>query len=244
MVELSIILPAYNEGKRIGVTIEKILDYFHSRNTSFEIIVVDDGSKDKGGEIFEDFSKKYPKVKILRHRTNLGKGATVKTGILEAKGDYIFFSDADLSTPIEEIEKLLRGVKEEGYDIAIGSRGLPDSKILVPQPWYRQCIGRFFPWLVRFIVFQDIKDTQCGFKLFKKDVARELFSLQRITGFSFDVEILYLAKKRGYRVKEIPVVWSDSPGSKVRILRDSFLMLKDLLRIRFIHVKKIAGSGN
>ena len=236
--ELSIIIPAYNEGKKMRVTLEKILGYFWSRNASFEIIVVDDGSEDKGGEIVGDFSKKYPEVKILRHRTNLGKGAAVKTGVLEARGDYILFSDADLSTPIEEIEKLLMEVKEKEYDIAIGSRGLPDSKTVVFQPWYRRWVGRFFPRLVHLLVFKDIKDTQCGFKLFKKDVARKLFSSQRITGFSFDVETLYLAKKRGYRIKEIPVIWSDSTGSKVRILRDSFFMLKDLLRIRFTHKKR------
>lgn len=236
--QLSVVIPAYNEGKRIESTLEKILDYFRGQKTSFEIIVVDDGSKDRGGEIFRSFSKNYPEVKILRHRINLGKGAAVKTGVLEAKGDYILFSDADLSTPIEEVEKLLLGVKEEEHDIAIASRGLPGSKIVVSQPWYRQLVGRFFPLLVHLLVFKDVKDTQCGFKLFKRDVARELFSSQKITGFSFDVETLYLAKKRGYRIKEVPVVWFNSRESQVRILRDSFLMLKDLWRIRLTHKKR------
>jgi len=237
--ELSIVIPAYNEAKRIGSTLEKVLDYFRGQNASFEIIVVDDGSKDKTDGIVRGFSKNYPEVKILRHRTNLGKGAAVKTGVFEAKGDYILFSDADLSTPIEEIEKLLLELKEKRYDIAIGSRGVPGSKIVVSQPWYRQWVGKFFPLLVHFLIFKDIRDTQCGFKLFKEDVARELFSSQKIRGFSFDVEIIYLAKRRGCRVKEVPVVWCNSRESRVRILRDSFLMLKDLLRIRFIYKKRL-----
>jgi len=238
-MELSIIIQAYNEAKRIGSTLEKMLGYFRSQNASFEIIVVDDGSKDKTDGIVRDFIRNHPEVKILRHRINLGKGAAVKTGVLEAQGDYILFSDADLSTPIKEIEKMLLELKEKRYDIAIASRGVPGSKIAVSQPWYRKWVGRLFPLLVHLIVFKDIKDTQCGFKLFKKDVARKLFSSQRITGFSFDVEIIYLAKKRSYRIKEVPVVWSNSRESRVRILRNSFLMLKDLLRIRFIHKKRL-----
>ncbi|MFN4227553.1 MAG: dolichyl-phosphate beta-glucosyltransferase [Candidatus Ratteibacteria bacterium] len=231
-MEISIIVPAYNEEKRILKTIEKIYKYFAEKNLDFEIIVVDDGSKDKTIEVVEELSKDKKEVKILKHPKNMGKGAAVRTGVLNSSGDLILFTDADLSTPIEEFEKLKKKI-EEGYDIAIGSRGLKDSKIVIPQPFYRRIIGKIFPLLVRLLVIKDFKDTQCGFKLFKKEAGKKIFSQLKTNGFAFDVEVLARAKKEGYKIAEVGVVWYNSPRSSVKIFKDSFKMFFSLLKIRF-----------
>jgi len=161
----------------------------------------------------------------------MGKGAAVKTGILNAKGELILFTDADLSTPIEEFEKLKKEI-ENGYDIAIGSRGLKDSKIVIPQPFYRRMVGRIFPLLVRLLVINDFKDTQCGFKLFKKETGKKIFSQLKTDGFAFDVEVLARGKKENFKIAEVGVVWYNSPCSSVKIFRDSFRMFISLLKIR------------
>ncbi|MCM8767179.1 MAG: glycosyltransferase family 2 protein [Candidatus Omnitrophica bacterium] len=230
-MEISIVIPAYNEEKRILKTIEKIYKYFKNKNYDFEIIVVDDGSKDKTFEIVEKFAKNKKEIIILKHPKNLGKGAAVRTGVLSASGNFILFTDADLSTPIEEFEKLKEKI-ENGYDIAIGSRGLKDSKIVIPQPFYRRIIGKIFPILVRLIVIKDFKDTQCGFKLFKKEQGKKIFSQLKTGGFAFDVEVLAKAKKEGYKIAEVGIVWYNSPRSSVRILKDSFRMFFSLLKIK------------
>jgi len=224
-MEISIIIPAYNEERRILPTLEKVYGYFsEKRKMDFEIIVVDDGSKDNTEKVIKNFAKdKFERVKLIKHRKNKGKGAAVKTGVLEARGDLILFTDADLSTPIEEFEKLKKTI-ERGYDIVIGSRGLPESKIVVPQPWYRRYIGRLFPLFVRLIVMKNIRDTQCGFKMFKKKIAKELFANLETSGFAFDVEI--------YSVKEIPIIWINSPASKVTFLKGPIKMLKDLFKMK------------
>ncbi|MCM8802723.1 MAG: glycosyltransferase family 2 protein [Candidatus Omnitrophica bacterium] len=231
-MEISIIIPAYNEEKRILKTIEKVYKYFKEKKLDFEIIVVDDGSKDKTVEVVNEFLKEKNEIKILKHEKNMGKGAAVKTGVLNASGDLILFTDADLSTPIEEFEKLKKKI-EDGYDIAIGSRGLKESKIVIPQPFYRRIIGKIFPLLVRLIITNDFRDTQCGFKLFKREVAKKIFSQLKTEGFAFDVEILARAKKYGYKIAEVGIVWYNSPHSSVRIFKDSFIMLFSLLKIRF-----------
>ncbi|MCX7917396.1 MAG: glycosyltransferase family 2 protein [bacterium] len=230
-MEISVIIPAYNEEKRILKTLEKIYKYFKDRNYNFEIIVVDDGSQDSTVKIVDEFSKDKKQVKILRHSKNMGKGAAVKTGILNAIGDLILFTDADLSTPIEEFEKLKKSI-ENGFDIVIGSRGVKESKIVVPQPWYRRIIGRVFPLLVRLLVIRDFKDTQCGFKLFKKEPAKKIFNGLKTTGFAFDVEVLARGKKEGYKIAEVGVVWYNSFYSSVKIFNDSFKMFFSLLKIR------------
>ncbi|MCM8808903.1 MAG: glycosyltransferase family 2 protein [Candidatus Omnitrophica bacterium] len=230
-MEISIVIPAYNEEKRILKTIERIYKYFKNKNYDFEIIVVDDGSKDKTFEIVEKFAKNKKEIIILKHPKNLGKGAAVRTGVLSASGNFILFTDADLSTPIEEFEKLKEKI-ENGYDIAIGSRGLKDSKIVIPQPFYRRIIGKIFPILVRLIVIKDFKDTQCGFKLFKKEQGKKIFSQLKTGGFAFDVEVLAKAKKEGYKIAEVGIVWYNSPRSSVRILKDSFRMFFSLLKIK------------
>lgn len=232
-MDISIVIPAYNEGSRIIPTLEKVYGYFTSTEMKFEIIVVNDGSKDNTAEIVNRFSGNHPGVRVLRHKQNKGKGAAVRTGVLDAKGDLILFSDADLSTPIEEFEKLKKAM-DDGYDVAIGSRGLPDSKIVISQPWYRRYVGKGFPYLVRLIVMKDFRDTQCGFKLFRKEAGRALFSSLKTEGFAFDVEILYRAVKENWKIKEAPVLWINSSDSKVSLLNAPFKMFLALLKIRRI----------
>ncbi len=237
-MDISVIIPAYNEQDRIVTTLNKIYKYLKQNKFKFEIIIVDDGSADRTNEIAESFAKDNKEIRLLRHEENKGKGASVRTGVLSANGTYILFSDSDLSTPIEELDKLLFWVKNNNYDIAIASRGLPDSNIVIPQPWYRRLTGRFFPIMVRLVVTNKFSDTQCGFKLFKKDAAREIFREQKITGFAFDVEILYKALKNNYKIKEVPVIWINSASSKVAMLKDPMKMLKDLFKIKFSRPNK------
>jgi dolichyl-phosphate beta-glucosyltransferase len=194
--------------------------------------VVDDGSTDQTALVAEQSFPSWPGFTVLRNPENRGKGFSVKRGVLQARGRYILFSDADLSTPIQELEKLLAAI-EDGYDIAIASRAHRESNVCVHQPWYRKMMGRIFNKLVRLFAVSGISDTQCGFKCFKRQAARVIFQQQRLNGFSFDVELLYLAQKAGYSIKELPVVWINSPLSRVRPLHDSFHMLVDLWRIRW-----------
>ena len=230
-MELSIIIPAYNEASRLPNTLEKIVLYLREKGASFELIVVDDGSKDNTAEIVLQTSKQYPETRLVRSERNYGKGYAVRKGVLEAEGEYILFTDSDLSTPITELPSLWHALTEEGFDIAIGSRGVPEAHILVCQPWYRSIFGQFYPFFVHLLVMNDFCDTQCGFKLFRRNAAYRLFSLLKTKGFSFDVEILLRAKTSGYRVKEVPVVWSNSRESKVVLWRDPFRMLKELILI-------------
>ena len=225
---LSVIIPTYNEEERIGGTLKKIAVYLSRQNYPYEIIVVDDASSDKTVKIIEDSGEK---IVLLRNKRRRGKGYGVRQGVLSATGDFVLFSDADLSTPIEESEKLLSWLKK-GYHLAIGSRRLPDSEIPIPQPFLRRLMGKIFNLLVRIFVVRGFRDTQCGFKCFEKKTANFLFGRQRLSGFCFDVEILYLAKKFKKRVKEVPVRWLNSPVSKIGPLKHSFLMLLDLFRIK------------
>jgi len=229
---LSIVIPTYNEEKRIGLTLQKIQEYLEKQDYNYEIIVVDDGSKDNTWELLKETAQQNEEIYIMRNGENKGKGYSVKKGVLQSHGEYILFSDADLSTPIEEAEKLLSSLLARECDIAIGSRGLSDSDIQIPQPWYRRTMGRIFNLLVQIIVMRGIKDTQCGFKCFRRRVVYEIFPKQRINGFSFDVEILYIARKYHYRIKEIPVRWFNSPFSHVHPIRSSLEMFLDLIKIK------------
>lgn len=229
---LSIVIPAYNEENRIGESLRKINDYLKTQNYEYEIIVVDDGSKDRTVEILMEYSNKISHLKILNNNHNQGKGYSVKKGIFKSKGDIILFTDADLSTPIEEIDKLL-GCFNKGYHIAIGSRALPDSDIKIYSAWYRQLMGKTFNKIIRLVLNLDYYDTQCGFKCFQRAAALEVFESLQLNGFSFDVEALYIAKQRGLKVKEVPVCWYNSPESKVKLIRDSSRMFWDILKIRF-----------
>ena len=232
---LSVIIPAYNEEARIESTLSAIHEYFKSKEYDYEVIVVDDGSTDKTylklqqNELFEK-----DRFKIIKNDGNKGKGYSIKRGILSSKGEYVLVSDADMSTPIREINKLF-GYTKEGFDIVIGSRSVKDSSVLIPQPWYREKMGKTFNLFVKLLLLKDFNDTQCGFKLFKGDVAREIARDLKINGFCYDVEALYSAKKKKYRIKEVGVTWNNSPQSKVNIFGSSVEMFVDLLRIKRLY---------
>ncbi|MBT4824364.1 glycosyltransferase family 2 protein [Candidatus Woesearchaeota archaeon] len=228
-MEISVIIPAYNEEKRIEPTLKKVINYLDNNFDKYEIIVVDDCSTDNTYKIVSRYKKNN--VKILRNEINKGKGYSVKRGILNVKYSLVLFSDSDLATPIEELEKFINYIKT--YDIIIASRNLKESDIKIKQPMYRQLMGKTFPLLVNLIALRGFKDTQCGFKLFKTDVAKKIVSLQTFERFSFDVEILFIAKKLRYKIKEAPVIWIDKEGSKVNPIKDSIKMLIDLFKIRY-----------
>lgn len=229
--KVSVIIPAFNEERRLPATLGKIHTYFENKDCPYEVLVVDDGSTDNTAEQIRDYIKKHNSTRLIRNGMNKGKGYSVKNGFLQANGEYLLFSDADLSTPIEEIDKFSAYLRE-GYDVAIGSRGLKESDIQVHQPWYREMMGKAFNILVRLLSIRDFKDTQCGFKCFTREAALEICKRQRMERFSFDVEMLYIAKKLGYKVKEVPVRWVNEPETRVKAIRDSANMFFDLLRIR------------
>jgi len=230
-VSISVVIPAFEEELRIPDTIRRIHEYLTKRSGEFEIIVVDDGSSDKTADVVESLGKALGNIRLKRNSVNKGKGFSVRKGILSSMYTLILVSDADLSIPIEELEKLLP-YYYEGFDIIIGSRGLKESDIVKRQPWYRERMGKIFNLIVRIVVLDDFKDTQCGFKAFKGVVAQNIFKLCRVDGFSFDVEMLFIAQKMGYRIKEVPIKSINSPSSRVRILRDSFRMLVDIFVIK------------
>lgn len=233
---LSIIIPAYNEEKRLLPTLNKICAYLSNQGFPYEIIVVDDGSTDDTLQMVRNFASSEENVVILVNGQNSGKGYSVKKGMLSARGKYVFFTDADLSTPIEEIEKCLPYLKN-GYDVVIGSRSLPESDITIHQPWYREKMGKIFNSMVNMVLVKGIIDTQCGFKGFKKEVVKTVFSRCGIDGFSFDVEALYLSRKFNFKIKEIPIRWENSALSKVNPARHSLQMFRDLFRIKIKDLK-------
>ena len=230
-IHLSVVVPAYNEEKRIGPTLDRIRAYLARQPWPGEIVVVDDGSMDRTAARAEDALRGMPEARVLSRSANRGKGASVKEGVLAARGAFVLFTDADLSTPIEELDKFWP-LMEAGCDIAIGSRALPGSNILVRQNPVREAMGKAFNLLVRLFLFRGIPDTQCGFKLFRRTAARNLFSRLRTPGFGCDVEILDLARRSGLRIGQVPVVWRHSRPSRVRLVRGAAGMLADLLRIK------------
>jgi dolichyl-phosphate beta-glucosyltransferase len=229
--EISVVIPAYNEELRCKSTLPQLWGALNRRFATFEVIVVDDGSNDNTARVVSQFSDSHHNVRLISYPENRGKGYAVRRGVLAAKGRYILFSDADLSTPVREVRKLLLALKE-GYDIAIGSRARRSAKILERQPLYRICMGKIFNKFVRLLTVSGISDTQCGFKCFHGAAAREIFPYCRIDGFSFDVEVLYIAKQKGMRIKEVGVLWKNSPLSKVHPVFHSLQMLRDLFVIR------------
>ncbi len=228
---LSIVIPVFNEERRIGNTLKKIVDFLRLKNYVWEILIVDDGCKDKTIPIAKEVLKGVPH-RILINERNMGKGASIQRGMLAAQGRLRLFSDADLSTPIEELDALLAPIPQ-GYDVTFGSRALKESRLLVRQPWYREMMGRTFNLLVRMLHLPGVKDTQCGFKLFTKEAAQAIFPRQRMKGFCFDVEVLVLARRLGFKMKEVPVRWIDSPQSRVGPLKDSAKMFWDLIKLKF-----------
>lgn len=234
-IRLSVVIPAYNEEARIGRTLARVAEYLAGRDYAAEILVVDDGSTDGTREVAAGALAAGPvPLRLLALPANRGKGAAVREGVLAARGEIILFSDADLSTPIEEAARLLERQRETGADAVLGSRALPDSRITRPQGRLRQLAGKTFNLMVRLLTGLPFRDTQCGFKLFRAPVARELFARLREERFAFDVEIVYRAVRRGLRVIEAPVEWADDRRSRVRFFRDSARMAVALLRIRRI----------
>lgn len=234
-VHLSVVIPAFNEEDRIGATLNSICDYLGKQPYTSEVIVVDDGSRDRTAERAAESLRGMESRAILRLPRNMGKGAAVKEGVMKAAGKFILFSDADLSTPIEELDKFWPWM-DQGFDVVIGSRALAGADIQVRQSFFRELMGKTFNVFVRRLLMKGIPDTQCGFKLFRGDAAKSIFSRVAIDGFSFDVEALYLCR-RDHRIRQVPVIWRNSPQSKVRIVRSSLGMLWDLLRIRRLHHK-------
>lgn len=238
---LSIIIPAFREATRIGPTLETVYEYLKKAPYQSEVIVVDDGSPDNTVDVVRQAFASLPKSEQVRFRLcelghNRGKGAAVQAGMMNATGTIRIFTDADLSTPIYEIKKVITAIEEGGFDIVVGSRALEGRTLVkVHQPWYREMMGRFFNLLVQIFVIRGIKDTQCGFKGFTAAAATALFGQQKVMGFSFDVEILYLAKQAGYEVKEVAVEWSNDERTTVGALSDSTKMFYEILRIRRLH---------
>ena len=225
---LSVVIPAYNEAARLPPTLLRIRDYLAAADRPYEIIVVDDGSSDGTAEAARRIGG--PELTILINESNRGKGYAVRRGMLEARGERRLMTDADLSTPIEELARLM-ACMDEGYDVVIASRAMAGARIEVHQPWYREAVGRIFNLLVRVSVVPGLRDTQCGFKLFRADAARECFSAALLDGFSFDVEALFIARRRGRRVAEIPVIWRNDAATRVSTLR-GVLAFVDVLKIR------------
>jgi dolichyl-phosphate beta-glucosyltransferase len=238
---ISVVIPAYNEEKRIGNSLSEARAFLGDSGMDYEVVVVDDGSSDRTSRIVERMARISPKVRLVRYEENKGKGHALRTGVLVTKGDFVLVMDADLSTPLEELGKLIPYLAEGEFDVAIGSRALALSDIIRKQPWWRRGMGKTFNRIVKMLVIGDFQDTQCGFKLFAGDIARKLFGEAKIDRFAYDVEILALAKKMGYSIKEVPIRWINSPESRVDPLKDSLRMLVDLVRIR-LSVGKAEGG--
>lgn len=226
---LSLIIPAFNEEHRLGDSLTEVISFLERQPYSAEVLVVENGSQDRTAEIAEVFAQRHPMVRVLREAER-GKGLAVRRGMLEAAGEYRFMCDADLSMPIEEVNRFLPP-ELKNFDIVIASREV-EGAIRYGEPAIRHFIGRVFNALVRLLAVPSFQDTQCGFKCFRAGVAEDLFSLQRLNGWTFDVEVLYIAQQRGYQIVEIPIPWYYIPGSRIQLLRDWLVMFTDLIRIR------------
>jgi len=231
-LQYSIVIPAYNEQARIGATLDRVMAYLKDRCWAAEVLVVNDGSNDNTAAIVQFAARRYPNLRLIENRENRGKGYSVRNGILQSRALIVMFTDADLSAPIEEAERLFAAIRE-GADIAIGSRWLDRSRQTLRQPIYRRFFGRCFNCVTRLVMNLPLVDTQCGFKAFRREVAMIVFQRQRIERWSFDPEILYIALRLGYKVREVPVNWGHDKRSRISYLRDGLKMLQDLLAIRY-----------
>jgi len=236
---LSIIIPSYNEESRLPNTLKNAIQFLSQKSFQSELIVVDDGSQDQTFQIASAFlsSQNLPNrtisYQLIKNSRNLGKGQSIRNGVAKARGLLILFTDADNSTPIEELDKFLPYIKPQGqFDIIIGSRYLKESSILVHQPWHRKLLGRSANFLIQLLLLPGVTDTQCGFKLFNGKVAKDLFAKTFLPRWGFDMEILFLARKMGYQILEVAVTWFNSSASRVRPIKDSFRTLKELLEIK------------
>jgi dolichyl-phosphate beta-glucosyltransferase len=229
---LSIVIPAYNEEQRLPRTIEQIERYLDGRRLDYELIIVDDGSSDGTRQVMDAAAQRNGKIRLEALPANRGKGRALATGVGVAKGDEVLVTDADLSTPIEELEKLEAALKA-GAGVAIGSRAVKGSQIEIPQPIYRVLMGKVFNLIVQVVLLPGVWDTQCGFKLFRADVAHPVFAALTTDGFGYDPEVLYLAKRSGVTIAEVPVVWRHSAPTKVLPIRSSIDMFKHVVRVKF-----------
>ena len=238
LASISIVIPAYNEERRLPATLRSILEYLRTRDWApWEIVVVNDGSKDGTAAVAARFAAEHAGVRVLENPGNRGKGYSVRHGMLEAQGDWALFTDADLSAPIEELDKMIAAARASGASVAIGSRAVDRRLIAVRQSLFRETAGRIFNLLMRAVTGLPFADTQCGFKLFERNAAQQVFRRQRIERWGFDAEVLFIAQKFGYKIVEVPVRWSHSEGTKVSMFGDSVNMFLDLLRIRRNHVR-------
>jgi len=232
---ISIVIPAYNEEKRLGRTLDQVLDFVVQQGWDAEVIVVDDGSRDDTAELVKRYARSHRCVRLLQNPGNRGKGYSVRNGVLKSQGGIVLFTDADLSSPIEEATKLIAALNT-GADIAIGSRWLRAELQTQRQSMARQVMGRAFNLLLRTLLRLDFQDTQCGFKAFRRSAAKTLFPLQRIEGWGFDPEILFLARRIGFKVAEVPVVWAHDEGTRIHPLVDGSKMVLEIARIRWFAV--------
>lgn len=228
---MGVIIPAFNEEARIASSLARMVEYYAGQPYSWHITVVSDGSSDGTDALVADYAAKHGEITLLTYKPNRGKGYAVRKGMLEVEGELLLFCDADLATPQEETEKLLAHMRD-GADVAIGSRPLRDSRLEKRQPWYRELFGRMANGLIQLLAIRGIKDTQCGFKIFRLEVARDVFKRATLDGFSFDLEALMIARDLGYRIDEVPIRWSHQEGSKVKLMRDGPRALRDLLILR------------
>lgn len=231
MPHYSIIIPAYNEGARLGTTLDRVLNYICDQRWDAEVIVVNDGSRDRTADLVREYANKSPWLRLLENPGNRGKGYSVRNGMLNARGEILLFSDADLSSPIEEAPKLFATL-EGGADVAIGSRWLRPETQTQRQSVLRQFYGRLYNLTLRILLGLNFKDTQCGFKAFTRNAADKIFPLQRIERWGFDPELLYLARKSGLKVAEVPVAWAHVEGTRISPLRDGIRMFGEVLKIR------------
>lgn len=234
---LSVVIPAYNEEARIGPTLEQMAAYLDGQPYTWDMLVVSDGSSDNTEAIVTSFAEKRPNVQLIAYKPNRGKGNAVRVGMLAATGDRVLFMDADLATPPEETAKVLAHL-EKGADVVIGSRPLKESQLDVHQPFHREAFGRMSNLIVQLVGVRGIKDTQCGFKLFTHQAAQEIFKRCKMRGFSFDMEVLMIARDLGLKIDEIPIRWSDQVGSKVVLWRDAPKVLIDLFQMRLMGRKR------
>ena len=232
MSKYSIIIPAYNEGARLGTTLDRVLAYLRAQGWDAEVIVVNDGSRDSTADLVRGYARKHACLRLLENPGNHGKGYSVRNGMLNASGDILLFSDADLSSPIEEAPKLFAAL-QAGAEVAIGSRWLQPELQTQRQSPLRQFYGRLFNVALRILLGLNFKDTQCGFKAFTRGAAKKIFSLQKIERWGFDPELLYLARKSGLKVAEIPVAWAHVEGTRISPLRDGLRMFVEVLKIRW-----------